>query len=34
MTENEFLLKDRIAKIKSMEEQFRLTENAYIVRAE
>lgn len=30
MTENEFLLQDRLEKIKSMEAQFRLSENAYV----
>lgn len=30
MTEEEFLLKDRIAKIKSINEQYNLLENSYI----
>ena len=30
MTENEFLLQDRIAKIKSINEQYDLEHNAYI----
>ena len=30
MTENEFLLQDRIAKIKSINEQHNLIENSYI----
>lgn len=30
MTENEFLLQDRIAKIKSINEQYNLLENSYI----
>lgn len=30
MTENEFMLADRIAKIKSMDEQYDLENNSYI----
>ena len=30
MTENEFLLQDRISKIKSINEQYDLLKNAYI----
>jgi 3'-phosphoadenosine 5'-phosphosulfate sulfotransferase (PAPS reductase)/FAD synthetase len=30
MTENEFLLRDRIAKIKSINEQYDLENNAYL----
>lgn len=30
MTENEFLLQDRIAKIKSINEQHNLLENSYL----
>ena len=30
MTENEFLLHDRIAKIKSINEQYNLLDNAYV----
>lgn len=30
MTENDFLLADRIAKIKSINEQYNLLDNAYI----
>ena len=30
MNENEFLLSDRIAKIKAIDEQYNLKDNAYI----
>ena len=30
MTENEFLLQDRITKIRSINEQYNLLENAYL----